>query len=268
MERIEALMASGDVRAVERLALAELRTHSDDPHLYFYLGRCSFYDIDRLGEGTIAARKYFMRAVELDPGMGEYYYALADLENLDGHWDKALEYCNKSITCARPDKDIYELRAAVYANLKRYQLALDDIDKFLAGRPQERREGLEKKASILENMGKFAAALCIYQELDGNKPQDQYEFAQVRCFDHLGRLDDALKVLGQLIKRHPEDELAYLARARINAKQGKYNQAIADYTKTIDEAPASAIYRERAEVYKKLNKLDLYKKDIETADKM
>lgn len=57
-------------------------------------------------------------------------------------------------------------------------------------------------------------------------------------------------------------------RAKLYKSVGRYDDAIRDLTCSIDELPSGSTYRERAELYKKTNRIDLYKKDIAAAERI
>ncbi|CAN5569240.1 hypothetical protein BH11CYA1_BH11CYA1_27160 [soil metagenome] len=81
-----------------------------------------------------------------------------------------------------------------------------------------------------------------------------------------GAIEDDTTVL----KLSPESYLAYRDRGDCYRLTGKYDQAVADYTKAIqlDMSKGSGNYWRRAKAYEKLNKSDLAKQDIETAKKV
>lgn len=72
------------------------------------------------------------------------------------------------------------------------------------------------------------------------------------------------------IKLAPESALAYRDRGDAYRQSGKYDLAVADYTKAIqlDSAQGSSNYWRRAKAYEKLNQAALAKQDSETAKKL
>jgi tetratricopeptide (TPR) repeat protein len=73
-----------------------------------------------------------------------------------------------------------------------------------------------------------------------------------------------------VIKLAPESALAYRDRGDAYRQSGKYDLAVADYTKAIqlDSAQGSSNYWRRAKAYEKLNQAALAKQDSETAKKL
>jgi tetratricopeptide (TPR) repeat protein len=72
------------------------------------------------------------------------------------------------------------------------------------------------------------------------------------------------------IKLAPESALAYRDRGDCYRLSGKYDLALADYTKAIqlDSTKSSSNYWRRAKAYEKLNNANLAKQDLEMAKKL
>lgn len=210
-----------------------------------------------------------MKAHQIDPRDGRPLGQLAEIENMDNHTDASIDYSTKAIQSPVPDPEAYKIRAVCLANKKRYKEALADIDKFIEYRKENAGFGIRIKVGILENTGDYAATLALYKEMYRKSPEDTFIYGQARCLERLGRFAESEKILSDLIKKSGnEDEVALLARARLYARMGKYDQALADYARNLDQAPSSKVYLERAALYKKLNKPDLYKKDMQNAERM
>ncbi|MBP9091955.1 tetratricopeptide repeat protein [bacterium] len=81
-----------------------------------------------------------------------------------------------------------------------------------------------------------------------------------------GAIEDGTTV----IKLAPESALAYRDRGDCYRLSGKYDLAVADYTKAIqlDSSKSSSNYWRRAKAYEKLNNANLAKQDLEMAKKL
>ena len=77
------------------------------------------------------------------------------------------------------------------------------------------------------------------------------------------KMDEAIAVLDQAIKRNGQDEQSYLERARLYFKMGKMEKSLADYTKVLEIMPTSKVYTERSQVYMKMGKAELARQDME-----
>lgn len=210
-----------------------------------------------------------MKAHQIDPRDGRPLGQLAEIENMDNHTDASIDYSTKAIQAPIPDPEAYKIRAVCLANKKRYKEALADIDKFIEYRRENAGFGIRIKVGILENTGDYAATLALYKEMYKKSPEDTFIYGQARCLERLGRFAESEKILTDLIKKSGnEDEVALLERARLYSRMGKNDQALADYAKILDQAPSSKVYLERAALYKKLNRLDLYRKDMQSAERL
>ena len=155
-----------------------------------------------------------------------------------------------------------------------------ELNKILNIAPYD-TGAIEKKIEATEALRDWAGSekycnIYLQQITDGlNGPMNTdfipYAFsvrAQARrALKNLaGAIDDDTTVL----KLAPQSHMAYRDRGDCYRLSGKYDQAVADYSKAIelDIAKSSSNYWRRAKAYEKLNKADLAKQDTETAKKI
>lgn len=269
----ESFMRRGNFDQAREILLRAVKLDPNSPGIYFALGRSSYNTLERFGKGVDEAEKYFKKAISLDPGRGTYYVKLAELEVIRGHHQKAIDYCNQSLACKYKDGDAFYFRAISYSALGKTDLAVADINRQIEYCKTTANDigvgkfrSYDAKASILENAGKFGDALAAYKELYAMNGQDSFIFRQAECLTKMGKFLEATQILSTLLKKNPHDEAAYAARARIYMKMHDYPRAEQDFTSSIDELPSGRTYRERAEVYKKMGKMDLYRRDLQTAE--
>lgn len=269
----ESFMRRGNFDQAREILLRAVKLDPNSPGIYFALGRSSYNTLERFGKGVDEAEKYFKKAISLDPGRGTYYVKLAELEVIRGHHQKAIDYCNQSLACKYKDGDAFYFRAISYSALGKTDLAVADINRQIEYSKTTTNDigvgkfrSYDAKASILENAGKFGDALATYKELYAMNGQDSFIFRQAECLTKMGKFLEATQILSSLLKKNPHDEAAYAARARIYLKMNDYPRAEQDFTRSIDELPSGRTYRERAEVYKKMGKMDLYRRDLQTAE--
>lgn len=263
----EMLMGRGDYTAARLVLLRATKLNPKDPELFLNLGRATYNTMDRFSQGVEEAEGYLLKSVALNPTQSRAFAHLAELKVIQGKHQEAVDYANRGI---KNNKNVwagcYYYKAVALSNLKRGAEALVTIDQYLAAcHPTRRALGLETKASILENMGRFSDALPIYEEVYKDKKQDTYLFRESNCLVKMGKPLQAAKVLDKLIINNPQDEAALVQRARLYVKAGDLKSAEADYSRAIAEMPIAAYYRERAALYKKMGKLDLYQKDLKSA---
>lgn len=181
---------------------------------------------------------------------------------------------------AADHKGDYRVYLAVYSGLKEKSLMkqLDaELNKLLSIVPDDTR-AIENKIEAAEAMRDWPACekytnIYLQQLSQGqNGPLNtdfvQYAFttrAQARRAqkNYAGAIEDETTA----IKLAPESAFAYRDRGDCYRQTGKYDLAVADYTKAIqlDSTKSSSNYWRRAKAYEKLNKGDLAKQDIETA---
>lgn len=75
-------------------------------------------------------------------------------------------------------------------------------------------------------------------------------------------------MLTVIIARNPRDEDALARRARVYGRKGQLKKAEADYTKALSELKTSSFLRERAEIYKRMGRQDLYQADLKAAERL
>jgi tetratricopeptide (TPR) repeat protein len=242
-----------------------LRVHPASADLWMLMGVCDMQPAEDIDRHHAEAKRSLNKALSLDPQLGEAYFYLADLESFSGNWPNAIAFANKATTVARPDATAYRLSAVAYNAQSRPKEALVAIEQYIKARPSA-GDGPPIKAAILENAGNYSQADKVYKQILAGKLIDKYIFADEKCLVKLGRTSDAIALVGRLIAANPHDEVALRERAKLYKQSGKYNEAIRDLSASLDEMPSSTTYKERAELYKKINRLDLCKKDLEHAD--
>jgi tetratricopeptide (TPR) repeat protein len=262
----EMLMGRGDYGAARVVLLRASKLNPNDPELFLNLGRATYNTMERFGQGVEEAEGYLLKSMTLDPTQSRVFAHLAELKVIQGKHQEAVDYANRGIKNKNVWADCYYYKAVALSNLKRGAESLATIDQYLSlCHPTKRSLALETKASILENMGRYSDALPIYEEVYKDKKQDTYLFRESNCLEKMGKPLQAAKVLDKLIVNNPQDEAALVQRARLYVKAGDLKSAEADYSRAIAELPIAAYYKERAALYKKMGRLDLYQKDLKSA---
>lgn len=128
----------------------------------------------------------------------------------------------------------YQLRARVYFNIKKYQLALDDLTK-----------GSE--------VGPFS---------------DSAHMLMADCHLKLNKPELAVKDYATIIAANPEDDEAYEKKARLLLSMKRFSDALKDASAAIEHYPGenpSRLYKLRAEIYTSMGKKNLAQEDIKKA---
>ena len=158
---------------------------------------------------------------------------------------------------------MYFNRARAYTAIESYDKALDDVKqggKLAPAFPQN---------YILESL--------IYDNKGDKKMADlsrrigvMYEFMHRGDYflagsvaEEAGLYDQALALLNEAVKRHPNDSRVYSERGLVYAQTGQDELAIADLTKALALKETAMDYNNRGECYRHLKRFDLAKKDYD-----
>jgi tetratricopeptide (TPR) repeat protein len=184
---------------------------------------------------------------------------------------------------AADHKGDYRVYAAICAGLKQksQMKELDsELNKMLLIVPNDTKV-IEQKIETAEALRDWSGAekycnIYFAQLTQGKNSSMKTEFVQyaygVRALARRAQKNFAGAIEDDTIaiKLAPESALAYRDRGDAYRQSGKYNLAVADYTKAIqlDSSKGSSNYWRRAKAYEKLNQAALAKQDSETAKKI
>jgi tetratricopeptide (TPR) repeat protein len=244
-----------------------LRRRPDNPRLLTEVGNSYYEDSSNLALGVIESEKYFRRSIKVAPEYGPAYVKLAKWYNSKGNFAEGIRLSTLGLNAKYPDHYGLVERAGAYSNLHKDKEALADMNKFIQRGNGEKVQIL-RRASIYENLHQYEKALADYKSVLKENYEDQVVFRELICLQELGRYDEALKEINKLIARNKIDDAGYLARARLYSKMGKPKEAISDFTRVIELAEATTIYKERAREYQKIGRKDLAARDLKSADRI
>ncbi|MBI5171323.1 MAG: tetratricopeptide repeat protein [Candidatus Melainabacteria bacterium] len=238
--------------------------------LYWDLGRACYNNMDDMENGLAEAERCFRKCIQLTPGNASVYASLSNLLLIQKRYEEAIQVCDAGLKVKPPSSTCLGNKAAALSGLNRNQEALLVTDLYIAASESKStlKSALESKAGILENLRRYSDALAVYKQLDANGHQDSYLFKQVDCLEKLGQSDEAVRVLTVIIARNRRDEDALARRARVYGRKGQLKKAEADYTKALSELKTSSFLRERAEIYKRMGRQDLYQADLKAAERL
>ena len=149
----------------------------------------------------------------------------------DGKKQSAIDCFNKAVVLNPSNMDAYEGRAAAYFFNGQYALASADFERVLEGDPY-RISAYTAYASVLAAQGRFQDALKV------------------------------LNLVDKLGKAQPE---TYFSRGGVYYMLGRYDLAVADYTRVLQQRPAAEVFNARGSAYAKWGKPDLAEKDFQAA---
>lgn len=229
---------------------------------------CIYYQGNMEGKGFHRARQYLNRAIKADPNDSCSYRMKAEMALIDGDTNGCIKLCSRAIACPKTDYLAYRTRAVALGTQKRYPEALRDIDVVIQHTSKGTKtyiKAITSKAALLENSGSFAEAVPIYKELLQAQYIDDSVYKLSSCLTKAGKPAEAVDYLNKLLKINPQDEEAYMFRARAYLALNKNDEALKDMTKSIDIAPLTQTYLERAALYDRMGMKDKATKDREKA---
>ena len=195
-------------------------------------------------EDTVAAIRFFERAIELDPEYGRAYSGLAASYWLiaDRGWgastgilwqvafDSARDYLVPAL--ARPTSTAYLVSAGILRFEGSIEAALGEIDKAIALEPNN-ADSYVSKAQVLIYTGRSEEAEQSARLAMRMNPHYEPDYLQAlgRALFFQGRYEEAAKTLERIIKRQPERGRAYMRIAAAYGHLGRLEDAKAAVTK-------------------------------------
>lgn len=233
-----------------------------------YLVRAKAQSKSVLGDMK-SVKKDLEKAIQLKSDLPDAYELLADFYDQEKRYDKAVAAWSRAIANNKSDRDLYRHRSASLYALGRRQEAIDDLDRYIAIRP-DRPIGYRIKAGLLVDMGRFDDALKAYElalKYQKGTTKAQIFHLRGRLLARMKRYDDAIKDFSAMLEIDPRDDDALRLRGDQYLKLGQYDKAISDYTNAINVSPdfarASLLARSRA--YRKIGRNDLATQDEKRA---
>ena len=123
-------------------------------------------------------------------------------------WSDAIEACGQVLAKDKNNLSALYYRAYAYNNLRRYSLAKNDYERFLSMSP--------------DNMEARLGLAYTYMLMD--------------------RDTEALDQLNNLIELHPENSVAYAARAELEKDMKMYDTALFDFDEALKRDPTNTDY--------------------------
>lgn len=256
-----------------RILTAVNQRNPKDTFVLCQLGHAHMNNAADLTHSTAIAEKCFRKSIEIDPQYGRAYKKLSEWYSAHGNWQMAVKLATQALSVKKPDLYALVERAGAYSSLHKDKEALADFELFMSKTPmptdrRHRNKIYLQKAGLLENLKQYEKALAVYRIMQKENYEDSLVFREVACLKALNRPAEALKCLDQLIAHNKFDDTGYLNRARLYESMGKHQEALKDYSTSLDLSTSTTALKERAAVYDKLGRKDLAEKDRKEADRM
>jgi len=180
-----------------------------------------------------------LRATETAEAEAYRLGCLARIAEMDGKYDEALDYFNKSLALV-PDGIIYGERATLKADQKDVKGALADYDKALACklRDADRATLHGNRGSLRQSNGDLDGALADYNQIIALKPNEAVVYnnrALIR--KNKGDSAGALADYDKAIALEPDNGQFLSNRASAREAAGDLNGAKSDYDRNVTLAP-------------------------------
>jgi len=197
------------------------------------------------------AVKDYSKAIELKPNYVGAYMGRARTQQFMRRFPGAIADYD---VCLRATKYVgfYSLRAECYEQLRQYDKAIADFSDAIKS-----MNGV-KEGDQVYDVTKLAQF-------------DQYRhqwLKRIALYEKSGQYSRAVSDADKVLKAEPDCEPALNLRQNSLRKLGKYEAAISDLTQLIKIAPSAKWYRERADVYAKLNRDADSKADLDRAGRL
>jgi tetratricopeptide (TPR) repeat protein len=177
---------------------------------------------------------YYANAVAMDPCYSEYHNEIGNILQGQGNYDDALgSYC-KAIMYSPPYPEVYFNKALCHARQGRHDDALD----------------------------------CLAISLELRPDQPDVHAVRAEVLSELGRADEALADYDCAIALGYNNIAARINRAAILFHTRAYEPALGELDIVIAQDPDEAEhYVRRAAIHEAMNRQDLYRRDLDSADR-
>ncbi|MAE63306.1 MAG: hypothetical protein CMJ18_03465 [Phycisphaeraceae bacterium] len=216
-----------------------------------------------------------------------------------GYVAAAIDHLDEAALLAPHDASIHAARGDAHARLRRYDLALRDLDRAIrldaspetfnqrgrtlsrAGRPDRAIHDFDRAITIdpdcdvafnnrgnaLDLLGRIEAALDDYAEAKRLNPSSPVAYNnRARIFHLLERDEEALAEIAAAIKVAPDYAPSYNSRGVIHAQHGDLRRALSDFGRAIELDPQHAeALGNRAHVHARRGEDDAALDDLDRA---
>lgn len=179
----------------------------------------------------------------------------------------------KRISADPSDLEAFYDRGLANEKLKRYDEAVADFSRYIAGKPTNKQylaDGYGERANSYKQQAKYKAALADYNSALSLYVNTNYYNNRGNCYMSMGDNENALADFNRAIALDAKDPEPYYNRAKVYSSQKLYSKAVADLNTYVGlnttNIPFLADgYQNRAIAYQNLNNLVQALKDATKA---
>lgn len=179
-------------------------------------------------------------AIERNPFQPGAYYTRGFIYRQTNQLEKASRDFSEALVFAPENRTYIAMRADVLAELKQYNLALQDINHLLHRNPQSAALHFEKGSICLRSNDTLCALNAFIQatEYDSQNPANWSALGLVQLMQD--NQEDALTSLSKSIEHGSKWAGDYINRGIIYYRKHNYRSALSDYDKAIALSPRDA----------------------------
>ena len=211
----------------------KLKPYLSEPYLLRAIAKI------QLGDYT-GAQQDCDAAIERNPFLPGAYYTRGYVYRMTNQMEKAERDFNEALIFAPENRTYIAMRADVRAELKKFDLALQDIDYLLHREPQSSALYFEKGSICLRSNDTLCALNAFTQatEYDSQNASNWSALGMVQLM--LEQQEDALVSLCRSINLGSKWSGDYINRGIIYYQRHNYRSALADYDKAVSLTPNDA----------------------------
>ena len=179
-------------------------------------------------------------SIDRNPFQPGAYYTRGFIYRQTNQLEKAARDFSEALIFAPENKTYIAMRADVQAELKQYDLALQDIDHLLHREPYSAALHFEKGSICLRSQDTLCAVNAFRKatEYDSQNPANWSALGLVQLMQN--NQDDALSSLSKSIEYGSKWAGDYINRGIIYYRKHNYRNALSDYDKAVVLAPRNA----------------------------
>jgi tetratricopeptide (TPR) repeat protein len=190
--------------------------------------------------------------------------------NAENPYEKKCKEYSEAINHDPQNVNLYVERSKAYRELKKYNLAIQDIDTAIGLDPQRKYCFYFLRHLIFWDSGNLEKSLKDIKQAVKLAPRGYiYHKYLAKVYVKLGQIDDAVLALKQEIEEYPENRQAYLDSAEFFEGIGRFKDALENINKAIDIEPSRLdSYHKRARIFIKMEQFDDALRDCNTCIKL
>lgn len=196
---------------------------------YEWLGFC-YMRMDNLAESKV----YYHKIISLDSLSSSALYLYAAIHSTEDNEDKAIACYTKILVNDSNEVTALLNRGIKYNSIKRYELAMKDLKKYMA-KTNDRNKAIYELAASYVGLKNYNKAINYYFSCLKSKPGSSVINNQISwTFFLSGNFTEGLKYANASILLDTKNENAFDTRGCIYYKLGKFDLAIDDFNKALE----------------------------------